>query len=156
VSVDEHTMTTQPSYSVTVRREFIAQHFLVGGDWGRENQLNSHRYRVEARYEGTSLDRHGYLLDIAEVEARLDRLAERYRDRTLNEFDEFDGLNPSVEHFARIASEHLVVRTPNICALEVTIWEDDNAAAGYRQVVGPVLGPGSEQRNHMTHEEKTS
>ena len=65
MSVDEHTMTTQPSYSVTVRREFIAQHFLVGGDWGRENQLNSHRYRVEARYEGTSLDRHGYLLDTA-------------------------------------------------------------------------------------------
>ena len=62
MSVDEHTMTTPPSYSVTVKREFIAQHFLVGGDWGRENQLNSHRYRVEARYEGTSLDRHGYLL----------------------------------------------------------------------------------------------
>ena len=92
MSIDDHTMTTQPSYSVTVRREFIAQHFLVGGDWGRENQLNSHRYRVEARYEGTSLDRHGYLLDIAEVEARLNGLAERYRDRTLNEFHEFDGL----------------------------------------------------------------
>ena len=156
MSVDEHTMTTPPSYSVTVKREFIAQHFLVGGDWGRENQLNSHRYRVEARYEGTSLDRHGYLLDIAEVEARLNGLAERYRDRTLNEFHEFDGLNPSVEHFARISSEHLVVRAPNICALEVTVWEDDHAGAGYRQVFGPELEQGSEQRHHVRHEEGTS
>jgi 6-pyruvoyltetrahydropterin/6-carboxytetrahydropterin synthase len=32
-----------PLYSVTVRRAFIAQHFLVGGDWGRENEVNSHR-----------------------------------------------------------------------------------------------------------------
>ena len=41
-----------PLYSVTVRRAFIAQHFLVGGDWGRENEVNSHRYRIEARYKG--------------------------------------------------------------------------------------------------------
>ncbi|MDQ3774879.1 MAG: 6-carboxytetrahydropterin synthase, partial [Pseudomonadota bacterium] len=109
------------------------QHFLVGGDWGRENEVNSHRYRIEARYEGTSLDRHGFLLDISDIDERLDGLVNRYRDRTLNELPEFEGLNPSVENFAQIVSDLLLVTTPNIRALEVTIWEDDNASAAYRR-----------------------
>ena len=41
-----------PMYSVTVVRVLIAQHYLVGGDLGRENELNSHRYQIVARYEG--------------------------------------------------------------------------------------------------------
>ncbi len=125
-----------PLYSVTVRRAFIAQHFLVGGDWGRENEVNSHRYRIEARYEGTSLDRHGFLLDISDIDDRLEGLVNRYRDRTLNELPEFEGLNPSVENFARIVSDLLLVTTPNVTALEVTIWEDDNASAAYRRPLG--------------------
>ncbi|HEX6404883.1 MAG TPA: 6-carboxytetrahydropterin synthase [Pseudonocardiaceae bacterium] len=126
----------QPRYSVTVRRELIAQHFLVGGDWGRENTLNSHHYRIEARYEGTSLDRHGFLLDIDDINRKLDGLVQRYRDRTLNELPEFDGLNPSVENFSRILSDQLLVAAPNVDALEVTIWEDADASAAYRRPLG--------------------
>ena len=125
-----------PRYSVTVRRAFIAQHFLVGGDWGRENELNSHRYEVEARYEGPSLDGHGYLVDIDAVSTALDAIVERYRDRTLNELPEFAGLNPSVEHFARILSDRLAIAADNVDALEVTVWEDASAAAGYRRTLG--------------------
>jgi 6-pyruvoyltetrahydropterin/6-carboxytetrahydropterin synthase len=136
VSTGEDITMSVPFYSVTVRRAFIAQHFLVGGDWGRENEVNSHRYRIEARYEGTSLDRHGFLLDISDIDERLDGLVNRYRDRTLNELPEFEGLNPSVENFARIVSDLLLVTTPNVKALEVTIWEDDNASAAYRRPLG--------------------
>ena len=125
-----------PRYSVTVRRAFIAQHFLVGGDWGRENELNSHRYEIEARYEGPSLDEHGYLVDIDAVGTALDAIEERYRDRTLNELPEFAGLNPSVEHFARILSDRLAIAADNIAALEVTVWEDGSAAAGFRRTLG--------------------
>lgn len=123
----------QPRYSVTVRRELIAQHFLVGGDWGRENTLNSHHYRIEVRYEGNSLDRYGFLLDIEEINRKLDGLVERYRDRTLNELAEFEGLNPSVENFSRILSDRLVVTRLNVDALEVTVWEDADASASYRR-----------------------
>ncbi|MBV9058197.1 MAG: 6-carboxytetrahydropterin synthase [Pseudonocardiales bacterium] len=126
----------QPRYSVTVRRELIAQHFLVGGDWGRESMINSHQYRIEARYEGTSLDRHGFLLDIDEINRKLDVLVERYRDNTLNELPEFEGLNPSVENFCRILSDQLLVTMPNIDALEVTVWEDTEASAAYRRPLG--------------------
>jgi 6-pyruvoyltetrahydropterin/6-carboxytetrahydropterin synthase len=122
----------EASYAVTVKRELIAQHFLIGGDWGRENELNSHRYEIVARYEGPRLDEHGYLLDIDEVNRKLDAVVERYRDRTLNDFAEFAGLNPSVEHFAQILAGRLAVSLPNVHRLEVTVWEDGTAGASYR------------------------
>jgi 6-pyruvoyltetrahydropterin/6-carboxytetrahydropterin synthase len=128
-------ITHEPRYSVTVKRQLIAQHFLVGGDWGRENELNSHRYEIQARYEGSSLDRHGFLVDIEAIDGMLDGLVDRYRDRTLNELPEFDGLNPSVEHFARILSDRLVITAPNVDGLEVTVWEDDAASAAYRRTL---------------------
>lgn len=87
---DEALTTDQPLYSVAARtKEFIAQHFLVGGDWGRVNELHSYRYRIEARYEGSSLDQYGFLLDITEIYGKLSALVERYEDRTLNELPEF-------------------------------------------------------------------
>ena len=125
-----------PRYSVTVRRDLIAQHFLAGGDGDRENELNSHHYKIEARYEGPSLDEHGFLVDIDAVGTALAAIVDRYRDRTLNELPEFAGLNPSVEHFARILSDRLAIAADNVDALEVTVWEDGGAGAGYRRTLG--------------------
>ena len=87
-------------YTVAVQREFSARHMLIGGDWGPENESHAHHYVVEARLYGKKLDRHGFLLDICEVEARLDKLVEYFRDATLNELPEFQGLNPSLLHLS--------------------------------------------------------
>jgi len=121
-------------YQLAVQRDFVAQHFLIGGDWGPENTLHSHHYRLELKLEGETLDQHGYLVDIVDVENRLDALVARYRDRTLNEQPSFAGLNPSIEHFTRICAEELAagIKAPNIRALTVTIWENAIAWAAYR------------------------
>ncbi len=121
-------------YTLSVRRDFVAQHYLIGGDWGPENDLHSHHYAVELKLEGAELDRHGYLVDIVDVEAKLDELVATYRDHTLNDLPEFEGLNPSIEHFSRILATTLSRRiaAPNIVALTVTVWENDIAAAAYR------------------------
>lgn len=125
-------------YSIAVRRDFIAQHFLIGGDWGPENEKHSHHYQVELQLEGASLDQHGYLVDIVDVEQHLNALVACYRDRTLNELAEFAGLNPSIEHFSRILAEKLAealdpgVRYPHLRALTVRLWENDIAWASYR------------------------
>ncbi|NPA26761.1 MAG: 6-carboxytetrahydropterin synthase [Chloroflexi bacterium] len=121
-------------YTLTVLRDFIAQHYLIGGDWGPENQPHSHHYRLELRLEGAELDEHGYLVDIVEVNRALDALLARYRDRMLNDLPEFAGLNPSLEHFARICAQRLAeaLSAPNLRALEVRLWEDETAWAGYR------------------------
>ncbi|HFB52628.1 MAG TPA: 6-carboxytetrahydropterin synthase, partial [Anaerolineae bacterium] len=113
---------------------FIAQHFLIGGDWGAENQLHAHHYRGEIQLTGAQLDRHGYLVDLVDVETQLDTLVARYRDHTLNNLPEFDGLNPSIEHFAHIFCQKFAdaVSAPNLTAITVKIWENDIAWAAFR------------------------
>jgi 6-pyruvoyltetrahydropterin/6-carboxytetrahydropterin synthase len=122
-------------YTVNVKRDFVAQHFLFGGDWGAENQRHSHHYEVEVRLEGSSLDQHGYLVDIVDVEKNLEGLVSHYKDKTLNELPEFEGLNPSIEHFSRIICQALRKRitAPNVSAIRVTIKENQIASASYRQ-----------------------
>ncbi len=121
-------------YTVAVKRDFVGQHYLIGGDWGAENAWHSHHYAVEVQLEGATLDGHGYLVDIVDIEHHLEALVGRYRDKTLNDLPEFDGLNPSIEHFARIFCEAFSerVRAANISAITVKLWENDIAWAAYR------------------------
>jgi 6-pyruvoyltetrahydropterin/6-carboxytetrahydropterin synthase len=121
-------------YTLAVRRDFIARHYLVGGDWGPENDLHSHHYVIELRLEGADLDRHGYLVDIVDVEHHLDELVAAFRDQTLNDLPDFAGLNPSIEHFSRILCTALAgrIHAPNIHAFTVLIWENEIAWASYR------------------------
>ena len=127
-------------YTLAVKRDFVAQHYLIGGDWGAENQRHSHHYQVEVILEGDSLDRHGYLVDIVAVERNLEELAASYRDRTLNDLPEFAGLNPSIEHFTRILCNALASRlqTETLTAISVKIWENEIAWASYRQVLSRI------------------
>lgn len=122
-------------YTVAVTQDFVAQHFLVGGDWGPENTKHSHHYQVEVQLEGATLNEHGYLVDIVDLEAHLEALVAHYRDQTLNELLEFAGLNPSIEHFARIFCQQLSGRitAPNLSAVSVKIWENTIAWASYRE-----------------------
>jgi 6-pyruvoyltetrahydropterin/6-carboxytetrahydropterin synthase len=122
-------------YKVSVRGNFVAEHFLIGGDWGPENQKHSHDYQVEVRLKGATLDRHGYLVDIVDIKAHLESLLNYFQSKTLNEMPEFEGLNPSLEHFARIFCQALSSRieSPNLSAITVKLWEDESAWAAYRQ-----------------------
>lgn len=121
-------------YTVAVKRDFIAQHYLIGGDWGKENSPHSHHYVLEVQLHGRSLDEHGYLVDIVAIEAGLDELVSQYRDQMLNDQRAFVGLNPSIEHFARILCEELAKRltTQTLEAMTVRLWENEIAWAEYR------------------------
>jgi 6-pyruvoyltetrahydropterin/6-carboxytetrahydropterin synthase len=120
-------------YTLAVRRDFIARHFLIGGDWGNENLPNSHRYRLELQLQGEELDPHGYLVDIVDVETQLDALIDHFKERMLNDLPEFKDLNPSLEHFVRILAASLNDRltATNIRSLKVVLWESDAAWAAY-------------------------
>lgn len=120
-------------YTLGVRREFIARHFLIGGDWGPENFPNSHHYILELQLEGSELDQHGYLIDIVDVENHLDEVVGYYKEQMLNEKPEFAGLNPSIEHFARILCTTLSegIKAENITSIKVVLWENESAWAAY-------------------------
>ena len=121
-------------YTLGVRRDFIARHFLIGGDWGPENFPNSHHYTLELQLEGKELDQHGYLLDIMDVEKHLDEIVNYYKEQMLNDKSEFSGLNPSIEHFARILATSLSerIKAKNISVLKVVLWENESAWAAYQ------------------------
>src|SRR4051812_11293960 len=121
-------------YTLAVRRDFVAQHALIGGDWGAENQPHSHHYVLELQLEGAELDRHGYLVDIVDVEHHLDNLVARYRDHFLNDFPEFATLNPSLERFASILCSALnnSIKAANINTVRVVLWENKIAWASYQ------------------------
>lgn len=121
-------------YTLGVRRDFIARHFLIGGDWGPENFPNSHHYILELQLEGKELDQHGYLVDIMDVEKHLDEIVDNYKEKMLNDKSEFSGLNPSIEHFARILATSLSerIKAKNISVLKVVLWENESAWAAYQ------------------------
>ncbi|RLT51136.1 MAG: 6-carboxytetrahydropterin synthase [Chloroflexi bacterium] len=124
-------MLKPPKYCLCVQRDFVAQHYLIGGDWGAENQPHSHHFVLELRLHGSELDEHGYMVDIVDVERELQTLVAVYRDQLLNDLAPFAGLNPSIENFARILCGALAGRVlaPTVRAFEVRLWENEIAWA---------------------------
>ena len=82
---------------------------------------------------GSELGEYGYLVDIDEVKSGIDACLDYFRDATLNDLAEFEGLNPSIEHFARILAVALDKRiaAPNVTSLKVVLWENESAWAAY-------------------------
>ncbi|MCA1797661.1 MAG: 6-carboxytetrahydropterin synthase [Geobacteraceae bacterium] len=122
-------------YTISVQHDFIARHFLIGGDWGSENHPHAHHYVLEVMIEHAQLDQHGYLVDIVDVEAALTRVVDYFSDSLLNDLAEFSGLNPSLEHFCRIIWEQLVaaMTLPEPGVLKVKLWENQSCWAAYEQ-----------------------
>ncbi|MFW6385516.1 MAG: 6-pyruvoyl trahydropterin synthase family protein [Halodesulfurarchaeum sp.] len=135
--IDDRIETDQ-TYELTVRRSFVAQHFLTVPDAGPEGEVHSHEFLVEVQLAGPSLGSYGYLVDIDDVNEVLDDLEERYRETLLNDLPEFEGRNPSVEHFARLFGDRIEgkLTDPNPDRLVVRIWEDESAWASHRRRLG--------------------
>ena len=124
-------------FTVGVRRQFIARHYLIGGNWGSENVIHSHHYALEVSLEGPKLNEHGYLMDIVEIEDRLDGIMARLRDSVLNELPEFAGLNPSIEHLADQCCRWLQegLRNPPLTAVCVKVFENNDVwASCHREI----------------------
>lgn len=123
-------------YTLVVKEDLIAQHYLTVPNCGPENKWHSHHFTVEVVLESESLNKWGYVCDITDVKSALELLKDHVSDQTLNDLPAFEGLNPSVEHFARIAAEHICgsldEETQRRChRMHVRIWEDEEAAAQY-------------------------
>jgi 6-pyruvoyltetrahydropterin/6-carboxytetrahydropterin synthase len=122
-------------YTVAVQREFIARHYMIEGDFGPENQVHSHAYRLEVRLTGAALDRYGFLVDIDPLSAGLEEVLADFHDKTLNDLPEFQGLNPSIENLARILCRAFIprIREARLSEIRVTIWESPTVWAAYTE-----------------------
>jgi len=122
-------------YQVSIQRSFIAQHYLIGGDWGKENTPHSHPYNLEIILSSPKLDQHYYLVDITLLEAALDKIIDKYGDKLLNDMEEFKNKNPSIELFASLL--HLELTTMLALSpptsLRVKLWENSTCWAAYSE-----------------------
>jgi len=128
-------------YRLCFQREFTARHRLIGGEWGAENELHGHEYRVEWELRSTRLDAHGFLVDLVDVERSLLSMSQRYSGAVLNDLPEFEAQNPSLERFARILWESLSRSLPGGIQSAVRLWENSAAWAGYEQPPVPAASP---------------
>ncbi len=121
-------------FTLGIIRKFESQHYLIGGNWGAENAPHSHDYQLELMIEGKNLDEHGFLLDIVDVNKQLDEVLDQYMGSTLNLLPDFEGINPSLEHFARIICSDLAnkIRTENLISISAKLWESESAWASFR------------------------
>jgi 6-pyruvoyltetrahydropterin/6-carboxytetrahydropterin synthase len=122
-------------HTIALERHFEAQHYLVGGDWGTENTIHSHQYKVEVRVRGKNLDQHGYLVDIVDLEQALEKVIAYYQGKVLNDLHEFTGLNPSIEHLSHILFQNLreFISASNIQSMRVKVWESTIAWSAYEE-----------------------
>jgi 6-pyruvoyltetrahydropterin/6-carboxytetrahydropterin synthase len=119
-------------YRLAITRDFIAQHYLIGADWGAENFKHSHHYKVQVVLRGAALNQHGYLVDIVELENALTKIVDQFSDHTLNDLARFADLNPSLERFARVFYEDLHAKLAlKDLSLAVKLWENERDWAAY-------------------------
>ncbi|MXV63714.1 6-carboxytetrahydropterin synthase [Natronorubrum sp. JWXQ-INN-674] len=124
-------------YTVSVSRTVVAQHYLTVPAPGPEGDPHSHRFTIDATVRGPELNEYEYLVDIDDLTAAMDHLADFYRDRTLNDLPAFEGANPSAERFARVFGDRLLERleleAQGVTKLRIEIEEDDVARVAHER-----------------------
>lgn len=124
-------------HALRLRKNFIAQHFLIGKNFGSENLLHAHHYRFEMEIEHDQLDEHNFLIDIVELREQIGQLIFYFSDKILNELPEFVDQNPSLELFSKILWQRLSHQFdfPVNSQMTIRLWEDDIAQASYRKII---------------------
>lgn len=122
-------------FSSGVLRSLRARHYLVG-DFGEESTPHSHPYRVELICRNRELDRNGFSTDIAAMEDVLDTVLAEIDDVLLNDIPYFADRQPSLEYLATYLTERIRAGLEAREAapsepLEIRIWENEGAWAGY-------------------------
>lgn len=117
-------------YRLRVDREFPAAHSITIG--GEAEEIHGHHFRVGVVVEGSRLDGEELLCDFHELEARLDRAIEPFRNRTVNGVPPFDRVNPTAEALARHFGEAVSAGLPEgVRLVEVAVGEAPGCTATY-------------------------
>jgi 6-pyruvoyltetrahydropterin/6-carboxytetrahydropterin synthase len=119
-------------YTLAIQRDFIAQHYH-NDEWHDTKYLRSFHYKAELSIDAEELDGQGYIVDFDELGAQFEGVIDAYRDKTLSELPDFEGLNPSIENFSRILCEKMdeALYAPNVIVISIKLWEDDTAWVAY-------------------------
>jgi 6-pyruvoyltetrahydropterin/6-carboxytetrahydropterin synthase len=119
-------------FELGVLEEFEAIHSLKG-DFGPATCLHGHTYKVQVVVQGDRLDKSGALYDVSKVRENLKGVLGHLHFQNLDELEEFQGVNSTLENVCKYIYEKLApsLREAPIQHLKVTLWESPSAFASY-------------------------
>lgn len=119
-------------YEVQVESEFYASHAVMMPS-GELEPVHWHRWRVQADYEGPTLDSHGLLVDFVTVQAEIRQILDPLEGAHLNDHPFLENRWPSTEEIARRIFECLACRPHEPARLRsITVHEAPGCSARYR------------------------
>ena len=119
-------------YTVTVRSQFAAAHFLRCYQ-GAPEPLHGHNFKVEVVLSGADTGPGGMLIDFLWVRERLQEVLGGLEHTCLNDLPAFASAEPSAEHVARHIHRAMAPGLPDGVELQsVTVWETEQFGATYR------------------------
>lgn len=123
-------------YTVSLTKKMIAQHYLPN-EMKPENKKHSHLYKIDISLSGDLLNKYGYLIDINQIDRAFEEIVGMYQDKTLNDLEEFNDKNPSLENFSYVLWNKFLERIQfeNLKSINVRIWENDDASVSYQREV---------------------
>lgn len=117
-------------FEITVRRSFSAAHAIVMR--GVRERIHGHNWMVTVAVAGGALDADGLLCDFHALEGTLDDVLAPFRDRSLNDVQPFDRVNPTAENVAEYVALELAQRLPpGIRVTRVDVEEAPGCVAAY-------------------------
>ena len=121
-------------YELSVDSHFAAAHFLrdYEGDCAR---LHGHTWGVTATIEAITLEETGMCIDFKDVSRCIDEIVGRFDHQTLNDLEEFQGVNPTAENLGKLIFELLSEKldSDNIRVFSVTITESNRYRVTYKK-----------------------
>ncbi|MFW5786503.1 MAG: 6-carboxytetrahydropterin synthase [bacterium] len=123
-------------YSTGITSPLTVFH-AMRGDFGREAHPHFHPYLVEWTIDSDKVDANGFATDISAMEEVLRELVGELGGAFLNTLPFFREEQTSLENLARFLHGELTRRLQerNVAtgtAMEIRIWESENAWASYR------------------------
>ncbi len=121
---------TMPRHCLTLETVFSAAHAILLQ--GEREPLHGHDWRVTVRIGGETLDAEGLLVDFHKVQHDLREIVEPWHNRSLNEVEPFDRINPTAELVAQTIGERLTKTLPDgVRLVSVRVTEAVGCAAEY-------------------------
>lgn len=121
---------TFPAHCLTLETVFSAAHAIVMND--RREPLHGHDWRVTVRIGGETLDSDGLLVDFHKIHHDLRAIVEPWHNRSLNEVEPFNTLNPTAELVAQTIGDRLAKTLPSgVRLVSVSVTEAVGCVAEY-------------------------
>jgi 6-pyruvoyltetrahydropterin/6-carboxytetrahydropterin synthase len=119
-------------YRTFIETHFSAAHELHGYS-GHCGRLHGHTWKVRVEVETNHIDEIGISIDFKELKKITDQVLEPFDHHHINEINPFDRENPTAENLSRYLYHEIQKRLPSdIRIIQVTVWESENYAVGYR------------------------